>query len=326
MGLKYKPNNKTMKQEIKIIILLSGVLTASCSHVDYDSDEGAKKHLDNLIKNVIPIKKEKVEEHKSEIDYNISVQNILGENNRYLSKEVQEKREEIKEVLHEIYKDPNATHSIYEGLLKGVIIKRAKPATCKVCNRTVDITPEKFYEIAKKYNTGWTEWVAYKWFLWWKWDHRTDSFEFHKCPDCILQKDINRFQQKIYENMEEIAKTEAEIVKAKLSLREAESSLQESKTSYETSLRQSNRKIEIKRESNKAKQEAEKWFKESEELKNQLEKKEKLYQEQQKQEKISMAKKMLERMDINLVIEITGLSREDVERIARSNRADTGSN
>jgi hypothetical protein len=59
--------------------------------------------------------------------------------------------------------------------------------------------------------------------------------------------------------------------------------------------------------------------KEIEDLKKKEAEREKQHQAQQKQDKLNMAKQMLGYMDISMVMTITGLSREEIEGVAKSN-------
>jgi len=338
-------------------ILLMGLLfmNIGCeSKVIYDSDEevmGKKKELCGDIKESnqkIEKSKQEIDKSENQINYEEKIKGNLGENNKYLQGEIKGKEGKIRDVLQEIYDDTKGkitfTPGVSWGFLGssiGSIVANAfvtsrtdtYPATCKKCHRTVTISYSKFYELANRYNTGWTrhytEQISYKWFLWFEWGHRkynekTKRFEFHECPQCALEKGIEYFQKCILENSDKIAKIEAEIVKEQLKIKEeklklaqAQERLGKDTGSLNSMNRQSERKLEIKDERDQAlslAKENEKKAKEAEEREKQQAMK--LEEEKIKAEKLAKEAKERDRENNLLKEEATRLKREQEEREA----------
>lgn len=148
--------------------------------------EEALGHRRQLNEGVEKSNKE-IKEREDTIGTRESLRDCLGENNKYLEEQLKEKKGEVLEILKEIYDGSRGS--------------KAYTATCKVCHKEACITYDKFYEMAKRYNTGWTRWYSYSWFLFWKWGYKTERFEFDQCPECVTQEDITRYQAMLWNSL-----------------------------------------------------------------------------------------------------------------------------
>ena len=292
-----------MKRKIKKaycyvpLILLLNIIVASCRGIDpnssgdgNESDEEALGHMRQLNEGIEKSNKE-IKEREDTIGTRESLRDCLGENNNHLEEELKEKQREVLEILKEIYDDSKSN--------------KTYTATCKDCHKEVCITYDKFYEMAKRYNTGWTRWYSYSWFLFWKWGCKTERFEFHQCPECVTQEGIARYQRMLWENRDEIAKVEAKLVKDRLKLKKAQEHLQERETSQRVMNRMSARKEELKGERDQLKRENDNLKVKSAEQAREL-----------TELKLNTARALLRnQVDINVIIRATGLTRQQIESI-----------
>jgi len=308
------------------------IMVSSCN---YDSDEEIRDQINDLSISITK-SREKVDEQDKYVKDHEQMHSVLGENNKYLEKEMKEKKQETLNVLKEIYEDAKRYSTTY-------------PANCNICNKKVTISYSKFYELASRYNTGWTktdtrtwrEETTYNWYWFFgihkynfqtrTYDHKTKTeFDFHKCPDCMTEADIRRMQASLYENRDKIAKLEAEMVKKRLNLVKNQALLQEqtkSSTVLQRALvskdkhrkekaQEKEEKLEAQRIAAEKEAENERLKKENEERDKERDKEQEELKKNHKAQVLNMAKTMLQLgMSIEQIVQATSLSHKEIEQI-----------
>ena len=290
-------------------ILLLSISLSSCNADDYSSDQKIQEHMEQLRETNKKVTA-KVNDINRDINSKEIIKNSMGLNNKNLQEELKSKEKEISLILKELYDDTGKGNEIYT-------------ATCNRCNKKVTITYAKFYEMVKRYNTGWAEHYSYKWFLWCKWSYKTESFEFNRCPSCKTESYMKELESWIASSTKQLAEIEADIIKKRLKLEESKKqiNLNDNSSKHIKNLANDRENLKEKtiqetKEKLAAIQEAER-----EKLqKEQIQKEKEEIQKKMKEQAISTAQLLISLgVSGEIIAEKTGLSKEEINKILTYN-------